>query len=119
MDDADGDLHPGGDGADGFAAPATVEDRGAFVVVDHGAAAADLADELAPRGINLEILSGICAGLHRPSGQSIDDRMLFMLAGLAAEMERELISERTLDGLAVRARRLGPCSERSWRASWL
>ncbi|GAA2418591.1 recombinase family protein [Nonomuraea africana] len=60
-----------------------------------------LEDELAPRGINLEILSGICAGLHRPSGQSIGDRMLFMLAGLAAEMERELISERTLDGLAA------------------
>ncbi|MBB5782007.1 VOC family protein [Nonomuraea jabiensis] len=34
MDDADGDLHPGGDGADGFPALAAVEDRGAFVVVD-------------------------------------------------------------------------------------
>lgn len=62
-----------------------------------------LEDELAPRGINLEILSGICAGLHRPSGQTIADRMLFMLAGLAAEMERDLISERTLDGLAAAA----------------
>ena len=43
MDDADGDLHSGGDGADGFPAPAAVEDRGALVVVDDGSAAADLA----------------------------------------------------------------------------
>lgn len=41
MDDADGDFHSGGDGADGFAALAAVEDRGAFVVVDNGSAAAD------------------------------------------------------------------------------
>ncbi|MBB3724475.1 recombinase family protein [Nonomuraea dietziae] len=60
-----------------------------------------LEDELAPRGINLEILSGICAGLHRPNGQTIADKMLFMVAAMAAEMERDLISERTLDGLAA------------------
>ncbi|MEU7457533.1 IS1096 element passenger TnpR family protein [Streptosporangium roseum] len=62
-----------------------------------------LEDELAPRGINLEILSGICAGLHRPNGQSVADKMLFMVAAMAAEMERDLISERTLDGLAAAA----------------
>ncbi|QFY09412.1 hypothetical protein GBF35_24665 [Nonomuraea phyllanthi] len=33
----------GGVGVDGFPAPAKVEDRGSFVVVDHGAAASDLA----------------------------------------------------------------------------
>ncbi|GAA2700733.1 recombinase family protein [Nonomuraea recticatena] len=60
-----------------------------------------LEDELAPRGINLQILSGICAGLHRPNGQTIADKMLFMVAAMAAEMERDLISERTLDGLAA------------------
>lgn len=37
MDDADGDLDAGGDGADGFAALAAGKDGGAFVVVDHGA----------------------------------------------------------------------------------
>jgi hypothetical protein len=34
VDDADGDLDSGGDGADGFAALAAGEDGGAFVVVD-------------------------------------------------------------------------------------
>ncbi|MEV4183790.1 recombinase family protein [Streptosporangium canum] len=62
-----------------------------------------LEDELAPRGVNLEILSGICAGLHRPNGQTIADKMLFLVAAMAAEMERDLISERTLDGLAAAA----------------
>jgi hypothetical protein len=40
--DADGDLHPDGDGADGLPAPVAVEERGAFVV-DDGSAATDLA----------------------------------------------------------------------------
>lgn len=62
-----------------------------------------LEDELAPRGINLQILSGICAGVHRPGGQSVADKMLFLVAAMAAEMERDLISERTLDGLAAAA----------------
>ncbi|MFF5213301.1 recombinase family protein [Streptosporangium sp. NPDC000396] len=62
-----------------------------------------LEDELAPRGINLEILSGICAGLHRPNGQTVAHKMLFLVAAMAAEMERDLIGERTLDGLAAAA----------------
>jgi hypothetical protein len=41
MDDADGDFDSGGDGADGFSALAAGQDRGAFVVVDHGASTAD------------------------------------------------------------------------------
>jgi len=44
-------------------------------------------------------LTGICAGLHRPDGSTTADKMLFMVAALAAEMERDLIRERTLDGL--------------------
>jgi hypothetical protein len=43
MDDADGDFDSGGEGADGFSALAAGQDRGAFVVVDHGASTADLA----------------------------------------------------------------------------
>ncbi|MEU5869792.1 recombinase family protein [Nonomuraea sp. NPDC047529] len=63
-----------------------------------------LEDELAPRGVNLHILTGICAGTHRPDGQSIGDKMLFLVAAMAAEMERDLISERTQEGLdAARA----------------
>jgi DNA invertase Pin-like site-specific DNA recombinase len=63
-----------------------------------------LEDQLHPGGINLHILSGVCAGLHRPDGNTIADKMLFMVAAMAAEMERDLIRERTLDGLrAARA----------------
>jgi DNA invertase Pin-like site-specific DNA recombinase len=62
-----------------------------------------LEDELHAREVNLEILTGICAGLHRPNGQTIADKMLFMVAAMAAEMERELIHERTMDGLAAAA----------------
>lgn len=58
-----------------------------------------LEDQLHARGINLHILTGICAGLHRPAGATMADKMLFMVAAMAAEMERELIRERTLDGL--------------------
>jgi DNA invertase Pin-like site-specific DNA recombinase len=58
-----------------------------------------LEDQLHARGINLDILTGICAGVHRPNGATIADKMLFMVAAMAAEMERDLIRERTLDGL--------------------
>ena len=58
-----------------------------------------LEDQLYARGINLHILTGICAGIHRPDGATIADKMLFMVAAMAAEMERDLIRERTLDGL--------------------
>ncbi len=60
-----------------------------------------LEDELHAREVNLEILTGICVGLHKPNGRTIADKMLFMVAAMAAEMERELIHERTMDGLAA------------------
>ncbi|WP_440106101.1 recombinase family protein [Streptosporangium sp. H16] len=60
-----------------------------------------LEDELHAREVNLEILTGICAGVHKPNGQTIADKMLFMVAAMAAEMERDLIHERTMDGLAA------------------
>ncbi|TMR20233.1 recombinase family protein [Nonomuraea turkmeniaca] len=41
-----------------------------------------LEDELAPRGINLHILTGICAGIHRPAGRSVADKMLFLVAAM-------------------------------------
>jgi DNA invertase Pin-like site-specific DNA recombinase len=60
-----------------------------------------LEDQLHARGINLHILTGICAGLHRPDGATMADKMLFTVAAMAAEMERDLIRERTLDGLCA------------------
>jgi len=63
-----------------------------------------LEDQLHAREINLHILTGICAGLHRPTGATGAtgaDKMLFMVAAMAAEMKRDLIRERTLDGLAA------------------
>lgn len=60
-----------------------------------------LEDDLHAKNINLHILTGICAGVHRPNAASIADKMLFMAAAMAAEMERDLIRERTLDGLAA------------------
>ncbi len=62
-----------------------------------------LEDELHARQVNLEILSGICAGLHKRTGATIADKMLFLVAAMAAEMERDLIHERTMDGLAAAA----------------
>jgi DNA invertase Pin-like site-specific DNA recombinase len=58
-----------------------------------------LEDGLRARGIHLHVLAGICAGLHRPDGAAIASKMLCTAAAMGAEMERELIRERTLDGL--------------------
>jgi DNA invertase Pin-like site-specific DNA recombinase/DNA-binding CsgD family transcriptional regulator len=57
-----------------------------------------LENQLHARGINLHILCGICAGLHRPDGATLADKMLFTVAAMAAEMERDLTRERTLNG---------------------
>jgi DNA invertase Pin-like site-specific DNA recombinase/DNA-binding CsgD family transcriptional regulator len=67
-----------------------------------------LEERLRAGGINLHILSGTCAGLHRPDGAIMADKMLFMVAAMLAEMERNLLRERTLDGLhAVRGQHQG------------
>jgi DNA invertase Pin-like site-specific DNA recombinase len=62
-----------------------------------------LEDQLRAREINLHVLTGIGAGLHKPNGQSIADRMLFIVAAMAAEMHRDLVREHTFDGLAAAA----------------
>ena len=62
-----------------------------------------LEDHLHARGINLHILTGISASTHRPDGATIADKMLFLVAAMAAEMERDLTGERTLDGLRAAA----------------
>jgi hypothetical protein len=40
-----------------------------------------LEDQLHARGINLHILTGICAGMHRPDGAIIADKMLLCRPG--------------------------------------
>lgn len=56
-------------------------------------------DYLRARVIYLHVLTGVCAGLYSPDGTTIADEILFMAAAIGAEMERELIHERTLDEL--------------------
>ena len=52
-----------------------------------------LEDRFHADSISLHILSGPCAGLHRPDGTAIADKMLFTVAAMAAEMERDLFRE--------------------------
>jgi DNA invertase Pin-like site-specific DNA recombinase len=62
-----------------------------------------LEDDPHARGINLQILTGNCVGTHRPHATAIAEKMLFLVAALAAELERDLIVERTRDGLTAAA----------------
>ena len=66
-----------------------------------------LEDQLHARGINLHTSSLASAlGSTAPDGgAAIADKMVFMVAAMAMEMERDLIRERTLDG---QVRRRGP-----------
>ncbi|WP_285587751.1 hypothetical protein [Herbidospora sp. NBRC 101105] len=57
MDDADGDLHPGGDGADGFPATVAVENGGTLVIVDDKSGATRLGFDLTLRFLELEASS--------------------------------------------------------------
>ncbi|MEV4183938.1 recombinase family protein [Streptosporangium canum] len=67
--------------------------------------------ELAPRGIGLEILSGVGAGLHHPDRQETTDPTgrtgfgLFGLAAMAAHMEQATARELTREGSAAAAAR--------------
>ncbi|WP_170222943.1 hypothetical protein [Nonomuraea turkmeniaca] len=64
MDDADGDFDSGGDGVDGFSALAAGQDRGSFVVVDHGAAPAPAVFPAA--GSSGGSSAHCCPGVHLP-----------------------------------------------------
>ena len=77
-------------------------------------------DQLHGRGIGLHILTGICAGLHRPDDATIADKVLFMVAAVAAEMERDLIRERTSTGCAPPRPRAAAADAppRSMTTSW-
>ncbi|MFD8562685.1 hypothetical protein ACFV1N_35855 [Streptosporangium canum] len=107
MDDADGEVDSGGDGADGFSALAAGEDGGALVVVDHRPTAADL-DALAG-GLQAVQAKGARTEARR-RGQVREDFVLESLywdAGTARLLPR-LLTGRTRGPVFVTHRRPGP-----------
>jgi hypothetical protein len=82
VDDTDGDFDSGGDGADGFAALAAGEDGGAFVVVDHGTAAADPAASAGCVQAVLGLADDVAAAVFgQGEGQVEDEGAFGVLAG--------------------------------------
>jgi DNA invertase Pin-like site-specific DNA recombinase len=57
-----------------------------------------IADDLYERGIGLRILTGKLSGTYTPSGEG---KFLFVLLAAFAELERDIIHERTMAGLAA------------------
>lgn len=57
-----------------------------------------LADELHNRGIGLRILTGTLAGTYAPAGEG---KFFFTVMAAVAELERDLIHQRTMAGLAA------------------
>ncbi len=57
-----------------------------------------LADELHDRGIGLRILTGTLAGTYSPTGEG---KFFFTVMAAFAELERDLIHQRTMAGLAA------------------
>lgn len=57
-----------------------------------------LADELHDRGIGLRILTGTLAGTYTPAGEG---KFFFTVMAAVAELERDLIHQRTMAGLAA------------------
>jgi DNA invertase Pin-like site-specific DNA recombinase len=62
-----------------------------------------IADDLHSRGIGLRILTGTLAGAYMPTGEG---KFFFTMMAAFAELERDMIHERTMAGLAA-ARRQG------------
>ena len=62
-----------------------------------------IADDLNSRGIGLRILTGTLAGAYMPTGEG---KFFFTMMAAFAELERDMIHERTMAGLAA-ARRQG------------
>jgi DNA invertase Pin-like site-specific DNA recombinase len=57
-----------------------------------------LADELHERGIGLRILTGTLAGSYTPTGEG---KFFFTIMAAFAELERDMIHQRTMAGLAA------------------
>jgi len=62
-----------------------------------------IADELHERGIGLRVLTGTLAGTYTPTGEG---KFFFTIMAAFAELERDIIRDRTLAGLEA-ARRQG------------
>lgn len=57
-----------------------------------------VADDLSDRGIGLRVLTGTLAGTYSPTGEG---KFFFTMMAAFAELERDLIRERTMAGLAA------------------
>ncbi|MGH3921406.1 MAG: recombinase family protein [Pseudonocardiaceae bacterium] len=57
-----------------------------------------IADELYERGIGLRILTGTLAGTYTPTGEG---KFFFTIMAAFAELERDIIHQRTMAGLAA------------------
>ena len=57
-----------------------------------------IADELHERGIGLRILTGTLAGTYTPTGKG---KFFFTIMAAFAELERDMIHQRTMAGLAA------------------
>ena len=57
-----------------------------------------IADELHERGIGVRILTGTLAGTYTPSGEG---KFFFTMMAAFAELERDIIRQRTMAGLAA------------------
>ena len=57
-----------------------------------------LADDLHERGVGLRILTGRLAGTYAPSGEG---KFFFTMMAAFAELERDMLHERTMAGLAA------------------
>jgi len=57
-----------------------------------------IADELYERGVGLRVLTGTLAGTYSPSGEG---KFFFTVMAAFAELERDLIHQRTMAGLAA------------------
>jgi len=57
-----------------------------------------LADDLHERGIGLRILTGRLAGTYTPTGEG---KFFFTMMAAFAELERDMLHERTMAGLAT------------------
>jgi DNA invertase Pin-like site-specific DNA recombinase len=57
-----------------------------------------LADELHDRGVGLRVLTGTLAGIYTPTGEG---KFFFTVMAAFAELERDLIHQRTMAGFAA------------------
>ncbi|NCD19954.1 MAG: hypothetical protein EOL89_08225 [Actinobacteria bacterium] len=57
-----------------------------------------IADDLHSRGVELRILTGTLAGTYKPTGEG---KFFFTMIAAFAELERDIIRERTLAGIAA------------------